>query len=305
MSKSGTGPWAVARAEVARAWANYGGFVVVSDGIKPEMQDELFGRVMPELFMESNLRGPTLLNYDGAWIQRDAKILPFKSLKVTDPVSVAAVHECATNIWPHGNEIFRNNIWSYSKQMKGLMQIIHKMVLESLELEHHYGSHLNSLQYSLRLSEYSIDENNEEDRVVIPPHADPNFVSIICQDKKGLEVEASTGEWMEAPTAPNSFTVLLGEIFTAWTNGVFRAPKHRVRTEQNAKRRSAVFNAFPSLSEEIMLETPHELVDEKHPLLFNPFNYYNYIKFRHSDEGEKHKNVLEAYCGVKPAIATA
>ncbi|XP_028549563.1 probable 2-oxoglutarate-dependent dioxygenase AOP1.2 [Dendrobium catenatum] len=178
-----------------------------------------------------------------------------------------------------------------------LLQMIHKMVLEILGLEDHYNSHMESTDYSMRFTKYYNDLSEIGTKVVMPAHKDPNYISIIGQhDIGGLEIETSNGEWISTTPIKNSFTVLLGEAFMAWTNKRFQAPCHRVKMDGSEERYSIVFSTIPSFANDV-INPPKELIDEEHPLLFKSFKYYDYVNFRFSDEGEKHKDTLQFYCG--------
>ncbi|KAK8926425.1 Gibberellin 20 oxidase 1-B [Platanthera zijinensis] len=292
--------WAMARGKMAWALENYGGFEAVYDRVGTQLRDDLLGRAVPELFSVpelGTLHNATKVPYHGVWFQK--KGYPFLSLQLTDPNSLSAIQEYSDAIWPEGNSFFCDTAWEYASHMKKLAQIIHMMILESLGLNDHYDSHVESLTYSMRVSKYNDDPSLKKSELVLPSHKDPNFISIISQHKlEGLEVETFDGRWIHVAPKPHAFVVLLGEAFMAWSNGRFKAPKHHVKMDGFEMRYSMVYSTFPSQGNSVV-ETPKELVDKEHALLFNPFNYYEYLNFRFSDEGEKYEDTLKTYCGVE------
>ncbi|KAK8925760.1 Gibberellin 20 oxidase 1-B [Platanthera zijinensis] len=296
--------WSTARAKMVRALENYGGFEAVYNRVGTQLRDDLLGRAVPEFFVVpelEKLHNPTEVPYHGFWFQK--KGFPFLSYQLSDPNSLAAIQDYSGVIWPEGNTFFCNAAWKYASHMQELVQMIHMMILESLDLKDQYDSHIKSLTYSMRLSKYNDDIFVKKDKLVLPSHKDPNFVSIISQHKlEGLQVETFDGQWIHVAAKPHAFVVLLGEAFMAWSNGRFQAPKHHVKMEEFDKRYSMVYSTFPSQKDN-MVEIPKELVDKEHPLLFKPFNYYEYLHFRFSDEGEKHEDTLKAYCGVEQIAA--
>lgn len=297
--KLDTKAWIEAREAIAQALELNGAFEVVYDKVNTELRNTLLGLATPELFamqIMEKLHDNTALPFHGWLLQKPG--FPFLAQQIIEPYFLSAVQEYANTIWPRGNDSFCNTTWSYAEYMQELIQIIHRMILESLGLENHYDSHIKSLTYSMRLTGYNKDISNKRVGIVKPSHKDPNYVSIICQHKvNGLEVETFDGEWIRATPSSNSFTVLLGEAFMAWTNGRLKAPKHRVKMDDIGERYSVVFSTIPTSAKD-MINVPKELIDEKHPLHFKAFNYYNYIKFRFSDEGEKLNDTLKSYCGV-------
>ncbi|KAI0510296.1 hypothetical protein KFK09_010901 [Dendrobium nobile] len=292
--------WAIARSKIAEALETYGGFEVVYDDVSSELRNELLGLIVPNMFtmpVLNKLSDGQELPYHGAWFTKLG--FPFLALQLTDPNSLINVQEYANSIWPQGNDFFCNIVLKYAKHMQELMNMIHKMIVESLGLEDHYDSHMNSLAYSIRFSNYYKDTLDDGINLALPSHKDPNYISIICpHNVEGLEVEAANGEWLQSKPMKNSFTVLVGEAFKAWSNGRLYAPSHRVKLKSETEKRYAVvFSTIPNITNDV-ISAPKELIDEQHPLLFKPFKYYDYVKFRFSDEGERVDDALKAYCGV-------
>lgn len=82
----------------------------------------------------------------------------------------------------------------------------------------------------------------------------------------------------------------------AWTNGRLHSPYHRVMMNGDEDRYSiALFsNPKPGCT---MIKAPDEMVDEDHPLLFKPFDYFQFLDFFYSDAGRTSPNALMEYCG--------
>ena len=73
-------------------------------------------------------------------------------------------------------------------------------------------------------------------------HVDLGFLAILDQDDVGgLEVETSDGLWVDAPHVPGAYLVNVGLMMQRWTNGRYRAAKHRVRLPRDRSRYSIPF----------------------------------------------------------------
>ncbi|PKU86728.1 Gibberellin 20 oxidase 1-B [Dendrobium catenatum] len=290
--------WAKARADIDDALKHFGAFEVVYDEVGSELRGGLFGQAVPDLFAVPDIEkiiSASEVPSHGFFFQK--KGFPFISLKVSQLSSFNHVQDFSNMIWPQGNLFFCNMVWNYTIQMKELLQMIHKMVLEILGLGDHYSSHIKSIDYSMRLTNYYNDLSESGNKVVLPSHKDPNYISIISQHNiGGLEIETSNGEWISTNPNKNSFTVVIGEAFMAWTNGRFQAPHHRVKMDRSKERYSVVFSTIPCFTNDV-INPSKELVDEEHPQLFKSFKYYDYVNFRFSDEGERHTDALKFYCG--------
>ncbi|KAK8947095.1 Gibberellin 2-beta-dioxygenase 7 [Platanthera zijinensis] len=290
----GTEAWGAARSTVALALQNYGGFEVVYDRVGPDLRNELLGQLVPEMFSKPAVRvlsDERQLATHGVLFMRAG--LPFVALQLAQPNCMNVVQEYARILWPEGNDFFSNTVKKYAGQMEELIQMIHRMILESLGLENHYDSHMKSLINSMRFLKYYKDSSDNGSSIGLSSHQDSTFISIVCQHNvEGLEVQTAVGdEWIYATPFANTFTVLAGEAFMAWTNGRIHAPIHRVKlTKPIEKRYTVVFSTTPSFVDD-MINTPEELVDAQNPLLFKPFKYYDYVKVK-KDFGS-----LKAYCG--------
>lgn len=91
------------------------------------------------------------------------------------------------------------------------------MIFQSLGIEKYLNSHLESLIYGVRLSNYG-GLPIEEAKISLPAHIDPNLITIIRQNGvEGLEVCTKDGEWLLVAPSPDTFTVMIGESMTVRT----------------------------------------------------------------------------------------
>ncbi|KAJ0960748.1 hypothetical protein J5N97_001397 [Dioscorea zingiberensis] len=93
---------------------------------------------------------------------------------------------------------------------------------------------------------------------------------------------------------PNSFNVVIGESFQAWSNGRVKATPHRVKMLNNEKRYSIQLRS--QFKDGCMIQAPEELVDQDHPQLYKPYNFADYLKFLFSNGGwAENTDTLKAY----------
>ncbi|CAH8273337.1 unnamed protein product [Arabidopsis lyrata] len=145
------------------------------------------------------------------------------------------------------------------------------------------------------------NDDNEEKKLGLPSHTDKNLFTVLFQHEiEGLEVLTEDDKWIRVKPSPNTFTVIAGDSLCALMNGRIRAPYHRVRvTEKKKTRYTAAIFTCPK--PDYIIEAPIELVDEKHPRLFRPFDYRDLFTFYHSEAGRKVQSTLQAYCAVSEA----
>lgn len=187
-----------------------------------------------------------------------------------------------------------------AKHLYELERIVRRMILESLGVAKYYESQNESMWYLFRFSEYEPPSKEEKEKKIDKKlgyysHQDTNTLSIIKQiQTDGLELKTRDGDWIVATPSPDSFIVMAGNSFRAWTNGNVHAPFHRILVGGEVTRYSSILFSVPS--ENDLVEAPKELVDENHPPHFIPFSYNEFCRFCASDKGAKADDMLEAFC---------
>lgn len=71
------------------------------------------------------------------------------------------------------------------------------------------------------------------------------------------------------------------------------SPPHRVII--NGKERYSIAHFFYMAE---LVETLVELVDDKHPLQFKPFDYFEFLKFYSREKNLAFKCPIQTYCGI-------
>ncbi|KAJ4835320.1 hypothetical protein Tsubulata_842121 [Turnera subulata] len=281
--KPGTSEWNSVKFQVQEALEKFGCFKGIFNKIHPELIKATFAAT-EELF---NLPMQTkLLNFSpksGHGYIKKSPILPlFESFGFDHADIPEETEKMTNNLWPQGNPDFSKTIQTFSKQVSQLEQIVKRMVVESLGLEKYMDEIMNATYYLLRVGIYA--------------HKDPNTITILNQNADGLEIQTKDGEWIQVKASPDSFILLVGESFHAWTNGRVHTPYHRVlMTGKEARYSTGLFATFKA---GCMIKPPEELVDDDHPLLYEPFDYGEFGTFRDREYPKGADISLKAYCGL-------
>ncbi|MEH2466383.1 isopenicillin N synthase family dioxygenase [Nostoc sp.] len=88
----------------------------------------------------------------------------------------------------------------------------------------------NQENHTLRLLHYPpLQTPPKPGQVRAGEHSDYGSITLLFQDDiGGLEVQTASGEWIAAPTIPDTVIVNTGDLIQRWTNHVFCSTKHRV-----------------------------------------------------------------------------
>ncbi|XP_047166156.1 probable 2-oxoglutarate-dependent dioxygenase AOP1 isoform X1 [Vigna umbellata] len=285
--------WESVRSKVHKALVEYGCFEAVFDKVPLHFRKAIFLEV-DELFnlpLETKKRAVSSKPYRGYV----GPIHLYESIGIDDADVHDKVETFINILWPQGKPSFSKNLQLLSEKVARLDQMIRKMCLESLGVEKYLDEHMNSTYYLARLIKYKAPQTDESE-VAISEHTDKNILTILCQNQiDGLEIQTKSGEWIKfKPSTSNSFVVVTGDTFYAWTNGRVHTPIHRVMMTGNERRLTIGLFTVPKPGS--IIKAPDELVTEEHPLLFKPFVQSEFMKFLHSSENTK--NALKVYCGV-------
>ncbi|XP_048424839.1 probable 2-oxoglutarate-dependent dioxygenase AOP1 [Pyrus x bretschneideri] len=220
------------------------------------------------------------------------------STGIESPETVEGAQKFTSIMWPAGNERFRYTVQSYSKMLVELDQMVTRMVFDIYRVGRLYDSHKASATYQLRCIEYqtqTIQRTNKND-VRLFPHTDKCFTTIVHQNEvNGLRIKTKAGQWIDyAPSSPSSFIVIASDVLMAWSNDRVCACEHQVILEQKKIRYSVSLFSYKN----DIVQVPEELVDNKHPLRYKPFDHFDFLRFFLTEAGQKAKHAIKAYCGI-------
>nr|CAB3503819.1 unnamed protein product [Digitaria exilis] len=179
--------------------------------------------------------------------------------------------------------------------MLKLDEMLEALVLEGLGVrDESVCAHLELLDHGIQLSRYGAPPDAETS-MSMPAHYEYMMNNVIVQHEvEGLEVRLQDGGWVAISPDPGTFTFVAGEVAT---NGRLPACFHRVRTPSSRERFVVQFGLTQKPGMEV--RALDELVDEEHPLAFNPLRHEEYFNWRYSEEGFKVDDALKAFCGVE------
>ncbi|CBI23168.3 hypothetical protein VitviT2T_014533 [Vitis vinifera] len=97
------------------------------------------------------------------------------------------------------------------------------------------------------------------------PHTDSDFLTILHQDQVGGLQLVKDGRWIAVKPNPEALIINIGDLFQAWSNGVYKSVQHRVVTNQKVERFSTAYFLCPSY--DAVIESCVE------PLLYRKFSF--------------------------------
>ncbi|GAB4826671.1 hypothetical protein Ancab_033567 [Ancistrocladus abbreviatus] len=78
------------------------------------------------------------------------------------------------------------------------------------------------------------------------PHTDSDFLTILNQDQVGGLQLLKDGKWIAVKPNPKALIVNIGDLFQAWSNGVYKSVEHRVVANEKRERFSTAYFLCPS-----------------------------------------------------------
>ncbi|KAI3745349.1 hypothetical protein L1987_58460 [Smallanthus sonchifolius] len=78
------------------------------------------------------------------------------------------------------------------------------------------------------------------------PHTDSDFLTILHQDQIGGLQLVKDGKWIAVKPNKEALIINIGDLFQAWSNGVYKSVEHRVVANRQTERFSTAFFFCPS-----------------------------------------------------------
>ncbi|KAG6430018.1 hypothetical protein SASPL_108077 [Salvia splendens] len=295
--KPQTETWDSTKAQVRQVLEEYGCFEATFDHIPLHLRKSVIHEIK-ELFdlpLPIKLRNRSNKPYHG-YVGQYPMVPLYESLGIPDALSPGKIKGFSDIMWDQGNPSFSKSVESFSEKLLELDKIVRKMVVESLGLDKYMDEHMDSTDYLIRLQKYD-KPRSDETELGLSSHTDKNIVTILYQNEiNGLEVLTKDGQWFTSQPSLNSFVVMIGESFTAWSNGRLHAPYHKVMMSGNEARYSIGLFSVPKPG--YIIKAPEEMVDEEHPLLFKPYDHHQFLQFYYTEAGQRSPAALKQYCGV-------
>ena len=205
------------------------------------------------------------------------------------------------NLWPESQPTLKPVLLRWQNEMTHMALRLLRAFAEALQLPQDafdplYGDKPNE---HIKLIRYPGQHATHGDQGV-GAHKDSGFLSFLLQDEqKGLQVEATPGQWIDAAPVPGSFVVNIGELLELATNGYLRATVHRVISPPaDQQRLSVAFFLGAQLDAVVpVYALPELLAREAHGPESDPQNPllrdvgWNYLKGRlrsHPDVAERY-----------------
>ncbi|CAL1389285.1 unnamed protein product [Linum trigynum] len=295
----GTPTWVRTREDVRRAMEELGCFQAIYDTKAAEEIHIDILAAAEELFnlpVETKSQKLSDKPYFGYFGQHPSFPL-YESLPVDHPATVEGSRGFTDAMWPAGNLKFCQSNLAFSKVVVEIDQLAMKMLTESYRIkDSFYDEYVKSTNYVLRYFKYKAPKE-DEDNMGLASHTDKSMVSVLHQNHvNGLQIRTKYGVWVDADFSPSSFIVMAGDALMAWSNDKIPSCFHRVIMKETG--RETRYSLGLGSIVKGTLQTPQEMCDESRPLLYKPFDQFEYLRFYESKPDHKPECPIKAYCGI-------
>ena len=154
------------------------------------------------------------------------------------------------NQWPLQPAALQQVVLSYMD----IMLSIGATLMESIALSMGWPKTFFQEQFKgqpfslMRVIYYPHQEANPEKKIGVGEHTDFGCLVLLLQDDTGgLEVQLSSGSWVEAPPIPRTLVVNIGDMLALWSGAYLKATPHRVINKSNKDRYSFPFFYEPAI----------------------------------------------------------
>ncbi len=152
------------------------------------------------------------------------------------------------NIWPVGHSDFKDMMLRYQSAVEPLTLALQSGFAQAFGLPADgFAEPFHEAMTRLKINHYPPQDNPESVKHIgVVPHSDSGAFTILWQDDgDGLEIQNKSGEWIGAPSIPDTFVINIGNIMQIWTNGQFSSTPHRVINRGGRDRYSIPVFVYP------------------------------------------------------------
>lgn len=266
--------------QIAKACSTFGFFQVTSHGVPPALVDAF--REQMRLYFEGlpyetkiqwkrnerNARGffdDELTKQKRDWKEALDVGVPGSrdwSLPDDDPRNACLDGE---NFFPPSDLLpkCRSSIVEYFEECTKLSKRLARLMALGLKVQEDHPLLLELAEKHmsyLRVNYYPPCPPSDDSPLGISPHHDAGFLTVLLQDDDchSLQVLNSKEEWTTVQPVPGALTINTGDMAMIWSNGVYKAPLHRVLTDPAKVRYSAPYFYNPGYETKIAPFVPDE-----------------------------------------------
>ena len=162
-------------------------------------------------------------------------------LPADDPDHLAGNPLYGPNVWPRELPDFPGAVYGYFEEVVALGHVLFRAFAIALGLpDEFFAPMITRPMAQLRLIHYPESEHEVRDTATlgVGAHTDYECFTILWQDAPGLQVQNTSGDWIEALPVPGTFIVNIGDMMQRWTNDLFVSTPHRVVNPPHTARHS-------------------------------------------------------------------
>lgn len=211
-----------------------------------------------------------------------------QQLPPDDPDIVAGGRGQELNLWPKGEDAFRDTVLDYFDEMTRLSHALLRAFALALELDEEYFlASFRKPQTQLSLLHYPPQQPAApEDEYGIRPHADATAFTVLYQDEVGgLQVQGVGDRWIAAPPVSGTYVINIGDMMARWTNDRFASTRHRVFNRTGRERYSLPFFGIPDY--DAMVECLPTCQTADNPPKYPPLKVGDFIKRKNASDWTK------------------
>ncbi|CAI9087751.1 OLC1v1021906C1 [Oldenlandia corymbosa var. corymbosa] len=237
--------------EIAKASKEWGFFQVINHGIPREILEKMrseqikaFRRPFHEK-VESNDED-SILAESYKWGTPSATCLDQLSWSEAYHVPLSSISASDESDHHYGGDGLRSTMKNCGKAMSELAHKLAEILAENLGHKSTFFRQtcLPSTCY-LRMNRYPPCPISPHVSGLMP-HTDSDFITVLHQDQIGGLQLVKDGKWIAVKPNPDALIINIGDLFQAWSNGVYKSVEHRVVTNMLNERFSLAFFLCPS-----------------------------------------------------------